>query len=650
MSINIEKTVKAYESIGNIEWLTKMVHEYVLVSGWVDTHEKPIRKAIEQCGSHANELLYETLIGMLIKRMPKLHMGTKLDDDDNLRARAIAAKLLVHCFIDNEEFDVDTRVESNTVNGHKKFHTRLYIQFGESTFKKNLLKGISDKPGVVNQKEVNGWVLPAAERAFLRKVGSIPFVISEVCSEVLLMKGYSLKTDWNKTIDKNGKRIQEDPIMKKKRYAKYAGVIMNEVASMSCFYLSMKYCDRKRVYYEAASLDGMRVHGKLWETLMIDAAVPFDLTEEDERVLKHIIYVVLHGRVSVNRANHRFSVIDMLSAECADPMVAESEEEFGLAILLNKAAMALMQYQNGQTSTFMFGYDFTNSGLLMSGVSFRSEKMMKAGNIGGDTDTVYDSHTEFGKGYEMDLDRKDIKKIHMPMMHGASLNSTAKTITEIVGHKVTEDDVAASNERAYGTPAANISKIADFGAMAVGDKQTVLRWTLPDGFSASSRAYYESVPLLTYSASAAHDKGYTGGVLVMDMPWGETKDGYPLYAKEVQVGGSVYTVKQHKRGLFASITHGIDAYTLRQVVHAVIDSGRPILLKHDDYMCPPSGRNVVEKATKAVFKEMFCTNMYQSAIDEIIAESPYDIPPMHLVLGDADIAMIDQSCNFLMPG
>jgi len=627
--INIDKTVEAYGSIGKIEWLTKMVHEYVLLSGWIDTHEKPIRKAIQQCGSHANELLYETLIGMMVKRIPNLHMGTKLDDDDNLRARAIAAKLLVHCFIDNGEFDVDTRVESNTVNGHKKFHTRLYIQFGESTYKKNLLKGIEAKPGVVHQKEVNGWKLLPAERAFQRKVACIPFEISDV---------------------KNGKRIKEDPIMKKKRYALYASTIMNEVGAMPCFYLPIKYCDRKRVYYEAATLDGMRPHGKLWETLMIDAAVPFELTEEDESVLKHIIYVVLHGRASVAQANAWFSAADLLMADMADPMGAETEEEFGEAILLNKAAIALLQYQKGQESRFMFGYDFTNSGLLMSGVSFRSEQMMRAGNIGGDTDTVYDSHTEFGKGYEMDLDRKDIKKIHMPMMHGASLRSTAATITELVGHEVTEDDVAASNERSYGAPAANIAKIADFGAAVVGDKQTVLRWTMSDGFSASSRAYYESVPVLTYSASAAHKSGYTGGVLIMDMPWGETKDGYPLYSRETQVGGAVYEVKQHKRGLFASITHGIDAYMLRSVTHAVIDSGRPMLLKHDDFICPPAARNVVEKAAKIVFEEMFATNMYQSAIDEIIAESPYDIPPMELVVGDADISAINQSCNFLMPG
>ena len=183
------------------------------------------------------------------------------------------------------------------------------------------------------------------------------------------------------------------------------------------FYLPMKYCGRDRMYYEAARLDGIRPHGKLWETLMIDAAVPFDLTEEDERVLRHIIYVTLHGRVSVDEANDKFSFEDVLEAQLIDPFEQEDEATFGEAILLNKAYQALTDYQNGNTSRFMFGYDFTNSGLLMSGVSFRSEKMMDAANIGG-SDQVVDSHTAFGDAYDIDLDRKDIKSIHMGLMHG----------------------------------------------------------------------------------------------------------------------------------------------------------------------------------------------------------------------------------------
>ena len=125
------------------------------------------------------------------------------------------------------EYAVDRRVKPFTLNGDKKFRTEVYIQFGGS-YEKDLLKGIEDAPGVVHQKEINGWKLSSDQKAFLRKVASIPLCLSEVCTEDLLLKGYSLKVDWDKSVDKNGKALPEDPIIRKKRFRKYAEVIMSE--------------------------------------------------------------------------------------------------------------------------------------------------------------------------------------------------------------------------------------------------------------------------------------------------------------------------------------------------------------------------------------------------------------------------------------
>jgi len=365
-------------------------------------------------------------------------------------------------------------------------------------------------------------------------------------------------------------------------------------------------------------------------------------------VLKHIIYVTLHGRVSIDEAHELFSAEDWLEAEMIDPMDQETEEAFGEAIMLNKASQALYDYKNGVKSRFMFGYDFTNSGLLMSGVSFRSEKMMTAGNIYGFGDVV-DSHTAFGAAYDLDLSRKDIKSIHMGLMHGSAMNSIANTISDVLGRKVTLDEVLGYNEKAYGKAVINIPKIAEWGTKIVGNEQTTLRWTMPDGFSAASRAHLKGVPVRVYSASGSHKEGYTSHIIVTDMPWIEDSKGFPVYGREVEVGGVVYDVEHKKRGLIASLTHSIDSYMLRHIGNRVIDSGRPMLFKHDDFITPPGALGIVKEAAKQVFHEMYRDNLYQEAINEIAARSPYELEPLELIVDDgAD--RIGESDNFLMPG
>ena len=651
MSIDTKKTLQAFEILADkmgdeMEFLTKHVHEYVLLSGFLETHEKSINKAVESIAGRFDELLVQAFAGKLRHKIPALRMGIKLNDFDKKRAPMIAAKLIVNILVDNGTYVVDKRVESQTVNNVKKFHTRLYIKLGGS-YTKDLLKGIEDRPGVVHQKDVHGWKLSAVEKAFLRKVGSVPFCVSDVCTKELLMKMYTLKKDWDYKVDKNGRPLQEDPIMFKKRFNGYADTIMDQVAPLGAFYLSGKYCGRDRVYYEAARLPGLRPHGKLIETLMIDSAVPYDLTDEDARILRHIIYVTLRGRVSVDEANRLFSLEDLLDAQAINPMEQDDEESMGEAVLLNKCYKALQDYQNGVPSKYMFGYDFTNSGLLMSGVSFRSERMMEAGNIAGGLDVV-DSHTAFGAAYDLDLNRKGIKKVHMGLMHGSAIMSIAKTIREITGSNTTESDVNGYNEKAYGAPVTNITSIAEWGTKIVGNLQSSLRWTMPDKFSACSRAYLKGVPVQVYAASASHKDGYTSDVIVSDMPWVEDKNGFPMYGKDTMVGGVMYKVEQKRRGLFANITHSIDAYMLRHITEAVLASGRPILLKHDDFIAPPGAYHHILEAARVTFTELFQDNLYQQAIDEIAEHSPYDIEPLELVMGHAECT-VWESDNFLMP-
>lgn len=651
MNINYVETRNAYDAYiakgGEMNHLTKLVHQHILHSGFVDSHSKQIMRSVEKITSSCDELLDHTFVAKLRYKLPPLRMGVKLGQFDQEYARLTASSLITQILIDNGFIEAEKRIEPTTIDGHKKFHTRWYLVRLGGSYEKDLLRGIEEKPGVVYQRDIKGWKLRAPEKALLRKVASIPFEVSSVCSKELLMKGYTLKTDWNRKVDKNGRPLKEDPIVRRNRYETYADTVMDEVATMPCFYLPMKYCDRDRMYYEASRLEGIRPHGKQWEVLMIDSAVSFDLTSDDEKVLKHLIYVTLHGRVSLEEAINKFSLEDLLEAQAADPFKAETEEDFGDAILLNKCYKALIDYQQGNTSKFMFGYDLTNSGLMMSGVSFKSPHMMMASNTGGSS-TVHDSHTDFGKGFDVPLKRKDIKKIHMGLLHGSALKSIAKVIQQETEVECDEVMVRKFIHKAYGKSVDNITNIADWGTKIVGNEQSVLRWTMPDGFSACSRAHLKSVPILVYCASASHKEGYTSRLIVSDMPWVEDKNGYPIYSGDVQMGGMTYHVEAKKRGLFANMTHAIDAYVLRQVFEAVYSTGRPMLLKHDDYIVPPSAYFTVIETAKKAFNELFNNNLYQAACNEIAQHSPYDLEPLELVEGKA-YNTVSQSANFLMP-
>jgi hypothetical protein len=317
--------------------------------------------------------------------------------------------------------------------------------------------------------------------------------------------------------------------------------------------------------------------------------------------------------------------------------------------LLNKAAKAMDQYAKGEQSTFMFGYDFTNSGLMMSGLSFHSKEMMKSANLGNHK-TVHDSHTDFGNAFGLNLDRDTVKELHTPLLHG----STNKTLVKILNTHLDEDNevdeamVAEANEKAYGVCVRNIATIADWGTLVTGNRQSILRWTMPDKFKASSKAHMDGVPVRCYAASARHKEGYNAYVVVSNMPLVEDKNGYAIYDKNTELGGVHYPVKVHKRGLFADLTHSIDAYVLRCVVRALRKAKRPFLLKHDDYIVPPGAQSIVKQAAQEAFNVLYQNNVYQTALEEIAEHSPYELEVPYLYIGTARNTAVS-STNFLMP-
>ena len=650
MNIDYSRTLSAYLGYeGKMEHLTRVVHEYVLSDSYLDRpgKAKQILKGIGKIAAVNDELLLQSFVGKLRYKLPSLHLEGKLSSFERERAKLIAAGIVTSVLLDSGAYEIREEVKTITVNDQKKFKKFLYIQLGGEPVR-DYYKGIHLEPGVVNQTSVGSWSLTKEQCYFLADVASVPYKIWAGCSEELLMKGYSLKVDWGKKVDRNGKKLSEDPICKRNRFRVYADKIINNVKRFPKFYLSMKYDDRYRVYYDAAVLEGIRPHGKLWETLMIDSAEPFKLTEDDCRVLRHTIYVNLHGRATIEKANDKWKEKDFLAAIGIDPMEQDNEKAFGEAILLNKAAGALADYQAGVPSTSMFGYDFTNSGLMMAGLSFHSKEMMKVANLGNHK-TVYDSHTEFGTAYGLKLPRKEVKKIHTALMHGGTNETLLKEIQSILGEdSFTLKQVVQANEKAYGDCVRNITSIADWGTIAVGNRQSILRWTMPDGFKACSRAHMEGVPVRCYAASARHKEGYTAYTVVSNMPLVEDRNGYPIYDRNTELDGVPYSVKVKKRGLFANLTHSIDAYVLRCVVKKLVANKRPFLLKHDDYIVPPGAQSIVKQAAQEVFDTLYNVNVYQKALEEIAAHSPYGLLLPKLHAGNAkNTASV--SSNFIMP-
>lgn len=650
MNIEYSKTLSAYRSYeGKMEHLTRAVHEYVLSDEYLGKPGKAKRiwKGVSQIADVNKELLIQSFVGKLRYKLPALHLDGKLPPFERERAKLIAASIITNVLVDSNVFSVREDVDVVLVNGQKKFKKFLVIQLGGEPVC-DLYRGIHLEPGIVTQTSVGQWSLTGEQREFLAEVASVPYKVWSGCTRELLLKGYSLKMDWDRKKDKNGRKLSEDPIVKRRRYSIYAEKIVDHVKRFPQFYLSAKYDDRYRVYYDAAILEGIRPHGKLWETLMLDAAEPFMLTEQDEAVLKHLIYVTLHGRATIEKANEKFTQRDYHTAKDLDPMTATTEKQFGEYIMLNKAVQSLDQYNNNEHSTFMYGYDFTNSGLMMAGLSFHSKEMMKAANLGNHK-TVYDSHNEFGKAYGLDLPRNEVKKLHTALLHGGTNKTLLKEIHSVLGEdSFTLEQVTEANETAYGECVRNITAIADWGTLVVGNRQSILRWTMPDGFRASSKAHMDGVPVRCYAASAKHKEGYNTYVVVSNMPLVEDNNGFPIYDKDTQLDGVPYPVKVKKRGLFANLTHSIDAYVLRRVVAELRASRRPFLLKHDDYIVPPGAQEIVKHAAQDAFNVLYEVNMYQKALEEIKEHSPYELELPPLYMGTAKNTAV-ASDNFLMP-
>jgi hypothetical protein len=423
---------------------------------------------------------------------------------------------------------------------------------------------------------------------------------------------------------------------------------------------------RGRQCYRASRLYGLRPGGKLAETQFLDRAFGKVLTESAADHIKHIIYTLRHGKYSVKHALRHWSVEDLAWAWNQDPMCVlvpdveysestrqvyrKAEAAFGEALLALKCAKALEQYDRGEPCHYLFGKDLTNSGLIMAANCFKSPEMLQGANMMG-KQRVADSHMQFGVAHGIEhLSRGEIKDIHTPLLHGSSVFTIVKKLHEHVDNPEDFDveNVHQHNVDAYGEEVDNIETIADWGRRAVSNQQNVLKWRMPDGFVACHQAMMERTPFSVFAASTrVKGKPYKEYKLVATMPLSLDRKGVPVFGRENVTTASNKGVNVKVRGLFANITHSIDALLLRLVIDHLIDRDEVFLLKHDDYMMSPDCFDGVIAVCQEFFDYLQHNNLYQDALYQIADTLRVPRAAPELLVGNG-VNKTRQSFNFLM--
>jgi hypothetical protein len=623
----------------------RAVHAYFFET-YADKFSDDIQKALVRVMDCNGETIITSLINKLALKLPTPDLREfGYESDYNVeKARLTISGIIWHVLIDTSVVNYKTEVRRDGAH----WHTITTVFLPGNTVK-DLMKGMHFKPGQSYQKECEGFKLKREHKQLLKRLASIPFQTSDMATHEVIMKGYTLKEDWDKRVDSKGKRLKEHHASKVERFTSYADII--ESLAGQVFYLELKYSSSGRMFYKY-QLEGMRSQGKLWETQMVDSAIPYDLTVDQELALKHHIYCGLtESRVTPDEVSDYWDDVMINEALSIDIMAATDQDDYGDKIVLRKAALALTAAMKGVPTKYMFGWDFTTSGLIVAGTSFHSEEMMLASNMHTESN-VYDAHTKFNEMMNLGLTRKEAKKIHQPLLHGGTLNGLLAKVHEVTeSEELTMEQMKSKLYDAYGSCVDNIIDIADWGTQVVCSNETKVHWTLPDGFKATHKTYFESVhnKITVVSCNPKH-KGFTGHTIIKDMPYCTNNMGIPLPLKSIcKNTGDIIPAVVKIRGLYANVTHSLDAYVLRHIAVAVMDEGMPIMLKHDDFIVHPSSYETVMSTAQFAFGKLYNTNHYQMALNQIAQHSVQrGCTAPDLLVGSAK-DVTKEATAFLMP-
>lgn len=622
------------------------VHKMVLEGTFLIDNRQFIIDSVDSIRGSDIEMLYQTFVGKLSCKL-RLPLKGNWHIFQQEEAKVIAASVILEVLMSNGEIPCISKSNRWVEDGIPQFSTELMLTLGGVKTTKDMLKGLHTLPGVVMSKQYGTTKLPAGLKSMFRDVSSMPFVLSDMFNKQEMDHFFTLADDWMKSTR------SEDVTVKQARILKNSGIIEDNLSKLPRYFMSINGDSRLRLYYDF-QLYGARPQGKLFETLMHDAATPKILSVSASNHLKHIIMDVRYHRRTLDKALSKWSEEDYIWARDQDLMTATSQKEIGEMLLVKKAAKALDYYVMGVPCPYIFGKDLTNSGLIMAGNSFKSEEMMTTANM-VDPDKAHDSHRDFGNAYKLGISRDDIKRITNALFHGSTTKTISEAVQEALLHvdpeasveHITEEFITQKNIDTYGIEVLNIPAIAQWGSNIVSNSRTQLSWKTLDGYLVKHEAKIKRCPFKIRVLSTATSSGYREVQFLKTMPLREQANGMPMYGKNDKVHGAKRGAEVKRRGLYANITHSLDATLLRKIVRMLLDKGEIFLLKHDDYMIAPDMYDDVIEVCNRFFDELRTTNYYQDALNQIADYSAYPLEAPELLNGDFYPEV--EAVNFLQP-
>lgn len=587
---------------------------------------------------NALDELLQVVVGQLSYKL-RIRKNSEFNQFEQHKVAPVTAFIILQALIEVGVIQTQTKVisELNETTGKKVWRTQTIINFGHTIPENDLyIHGLTLEPCILQGSTKvrpggKSVKLSGKEKLFLKNAGATPLRL--IALDPTVLETYMKQSPWYMSV-LNGD-VNMDPIIAnaliKKQVAKFT--LMQKLES---FYLPVWIDYRTRLYYEITEL-GFNPHGKQFETSLYELAQPRLIDADGYDALAYSAATIIDGRLPHWEAIQRFTAnpSHYLAA------LKTPSDDMGETLYNARLAQAIEDYYSGTPSHFLLGEDATNGGLQHGGIGFKEPAMMLPANVGGST-RQEDSHQNLGDS--LGLSREEAKPFNTQLLHGQSILATAKQLSKTVA------DTKAMLKSAYGNGFFNIETIANWGTQVVDNNNTTLTWTTLDGFKAQSIAYTESVPLTIYAFSSSTKTGYTQIKIHRDMPLLLDRKGQPIYGN---VGDDKSMGKSNKlRGLYANITHSIDATGLRTVIRAVMHSSteehRGGVWKHDNFLTHPNDMKTVRHAYKQALLAEFDASLYESAMNQIVANFNGTKPLVPtLVVGNATKDMIEQSHYYL---
>ena len=611
------------------------------------------RKVVKAITSliETNEDCYMTkfegmLAGALRGVLPKT-LFREMTADQRKSAIVLCAQILVSIMVDEDILLVDMKT---VMMDDGTFHSKPTIVLNGVRNERDYHDGWEAEPGLFKNMDVGTMKPSKTIKEVAKALSSCGYVLDERVSEEYAHKFHTLKSDWNKKVDKNGNTLQWNRAFKKAYYKKLAGIAADMVGNV--FYPTWHPDHRGRWYTDNHKIECVNILGKSVETLQYNSALFHPLNEDVKPYLAQQLYSAVAGKrcplakaEGLVKAKKYYKPVSQ-----KDILAAKDYDEMADLVIRQKVLKSLHRLENGLGDDQLYGIDFTFSGGIFAGLLFKSPEFLTAGNVYG-YKAVTDAHARFLKLFGVDgFTRKAAKDLQMGLLHGAHISSLVKDLLE-AGYEFTEEEVMERMEHVYGPAIHNINMIAEWGKALSCSEYNEMRWTMPDNVVAAHFAYQEGVPLEHYVVSAKHKGNVAHRVMQVNLPYATMRNNpkEALYGKVVTVGKTDYETVTHLRGLYADIIHSFDAYAARRIVMAVRATGMPILIKHDNFYVHASSMQLVKDTAKAVFNELLEGNYLQKVLEEIAENSPSrSARAPKLFYGEAENKISDSE-NFLMP-